>query len=43
MSEDETYNGEEGVDVSSWFFVLSYDKREAFEFGKRKQEVRTNG
>jgi len=38
----DTYNGEEGIDTSSWFFVLSYDKREAFEFGK-KQEVRTNG
>jgi len=28
--EDDTYNGNEGVDLSSWSFVISYTPQDAF-------------
>ena len=31
MNEDDTYNGEEGVDISSFSFVLRYKLLEVIE------------
>ena len=36
--EDDTYNGNEGVDLSSWSFVISYTPQDAFTVKEKEVE-----
>jgi len=38
--EDDTYNGNEGVDLSSWSFVISYTPQDAFMISRSRNRRR---